>query len=127
MAHKVLIVDDDNATCFMLATLLTGAGYEVIAATTLQAAQRALEDEGPDALIVDVRLDGYNGLNLVALNPRPIPVLVMTGFPDAGLKEEARGLGAEYLLKPVEPSTLLNILKQRLAVSESDTSPRTAS
>jgi DNA-binding response OmpR family regulator len=123
MAQKVLIVDDDNATCFMLATLLTGAGYEVTTATTLQAAQHALEAEEPDAIVVDVRLDGYNGLHLVALNPRPIPVLVLTGFPDAGLREEARQLGAEYLLKPVEPSKLLKILEQRLAASESSTKP----
>jgi CheY-like chemotaxis protein len=62
-----------------------------------------------------VRLDGYNGLHLVATNPRPIPVLVLTGFPDPGLKREANELGAEYLLKPVEPSTLLKILEERLA------------
>jgi DNA-binding response OmpR family regulator len=126
MAQKVLIVDDDNATCFMLATLLTGAGYEVKTATTLQAAQQALEAEEPDAIVVDVRLDGYNGLHLVALNPRPIPVLVLTGFPDAGLREEARQLGAEYLLKPVEPSKLLRILEQRLAASDSGTKPQTS-
>ena len=126
MAHRVLIVDDDNSTCFMLATLLTEAGYEVITATTLDAALQALEREAPDAIVVDVRLDGYNGLQLVALNPRPIPVLVLTGFPDPGLKEEALQLGAEYLLKPVQPSTLIAILQRRLAACEPDEVPKTS-
>ena len=115
MAHRVLIVDDDPATCFMLATVLGEAGYEIVTARTLDAAMQALENEAPAAMVVDVRLDGYNGLHLVATNPRPIPVLVLTGFPDPGLKREANELGAEYLLKPVEPSTLVKILEERLA------------
>jgi DNA-binding response OmpR family regulator len=124
MAQKILIVDDDSATSFMLATVLTEAGYEIVTAGTLRAALRALEDEAPDAIVVDVRLDGYNGLHLVAMNPRPIPVVVLTGFPDPGLREEAVQLGAEYLLKPVAPSTLLGILDRRLG-RESNEAPLT--
>ena len=110
MPYKVLIVDDDNVTRVLLSTVLAEAGYETITVSTLHTAMQALTDEAPDAVIVDVRLDGYNGLQLVATNPRPIPVVVITGFSDALLEGEARQMGAEYLLKPVLPSTLLTVL-----------------
>ena len=121
MAYKVLIVDDDNDTRLLLATMLTEAGYETLTVSTLPTAMQALTDEAPDALIVDVRLDGYNGLQLVAQNPRSIPVVVVTGFADAVLEREARQMGAAYLLKPVLPQTLLTVLHQKLARAGEDT------
>lgn len=120
MPYKVLIVDDDNATRVLLTTVLAEAGYETITVSTLHTAMQALTDEAPDALIADVRLDGYNGLQLVAMNPRPIPVVMITGFSDALLEREARQMGAEYLLKPVLPSTLLMVLQQKLATVSDD-------
>jgi DNA-binding response OmpR family regulator len=125
MPYKVLIVDDDHATRVLLATVLGEAGYETITVSTLHTAMQALKDEAPDAVIVDVRLGGYNGLQLVVMNPRPIPVIVITGFSDALLEREARHMGAEYLLKPVQPSTLLTVLHQMLT-SKSDGASQTA-
>jgi len=120
MPYTVLIVDDDNDTRLLLATILAEAGYETLTVSTLRTAMHALEDEAPDAMIVDVRLDGYNGLQLVAGNPRPIPVVVVTGFSDATLEREARQMGAHYLLKPVLPQALVAILRQALAAGSAD-------
>ena len=64
--------------------------------------RRVLEQERPDLLIVDLRLQGFNGLQLLHVNPRPIPTIVVTGFPDDVLQADARRLGAEYMVKPYE-------------------------
>ncbi len=53
--------------------------------------------EAPDLLIADLRLEGFNGLQLLHVNPRPIPAIIVTGYPDEVLQAEARKLGAEYL------------------------------
>ena len=115
MSHKVLIVEDDSANRILLTTLLADAGYDVIAVSSLKTAMEALTDEAPDALIADVRLDGYNGLQLLAMSPRSIPAIMVTGFSDAALEHEAHQMGADYLLKPVVPSTLLALLQHKLA------------
>ncbi|HZI78386.1 MAG TPA: response regulator [Vicinamibacterales bacterium] len=115
MPSKILIVEDDRATRMGLQELLRQAGYEVIIASDFRAGRRALEDERPDLLIADLRLEGFNGLQLLHVNPHPTPAIIVTGYPDDVLQEEARRLGAEYLLKPVPPPVLLAAIERLLA------------
>lgn len=115
MPSKILIVEDDRATRMGLQELLRQAGYEAIAAADFRAGRRALEDERPDLLIADLRLEGFNGLQLLHVNPHPIPTIIVTGFPDDVLQAEARYMGAEYLVKPVPPPVLLGAIERLLA------------
>lgn len=112
--YKILVVEDDSSMRALLTAILAEAGYEVIAVSTLDTAMKALTAEAPDALVTDLRLDGYTGLQLVAMSPRPIPAIVVTGMDDPALEHEARQLGAEYLLKPVDAAALLSALRQKL-------------
>jgi CheY-like chemotaxis protein len=114
MSAKILIVEDDRATRVGLQELLACAGYTAVAAGDFREGRRALEQGRPDLLIVDLRLQGFNGLQLLHINPRPIPTIVMTGFPDDVLQADARRLGAEYLLKPVDPAKLLALVRRLL-------------
>jgi CheY-like chemotaxis protein len=115
MPSKILIVEDDRATRMGLQELLRQAGYEAIAAADFRAGRIALEQEQPDLLIADLRLEGFNGLQLLHVNPRPIPTIIVTGFPDDVLQAEAHNLGAEYLVKPVPPPVLLAAVERLLA------------
>jgi CheY-like chemotaxis protein len=115
MPQKILIVDDDEPTRAGLAMLLADAGYETVTADTVPTAIKLLSDEQPDLLLVDIRLDQYNGLHLVATRKRPIPAVVLTGFADPAIEADARRLGAEFLLKPVAPSTLIALVKRLLS------------
>ena len=115
MPSKILIVEDDRATRMGLQELLRQAGYEAIVAADFRAGRRALEDERPDLLIADLRLEGFNGLQLLHVNPHPIPTIIVTGFPDDVLQAEAVRMGAEYLVKPVPPPVLLGAVERLLA------------
>lgn len=115
MPPKILIVEDDLATRMGLQELLAGVGYAAVVAADFREGRRALEQDHPDLLIVDLRLNGFNGLQLLHINPRPIPTIVITGFPDDVLQADARRLGAEYLIKPVEPLKLLALVGRLLA------------
>ena len=114
MSPRVLIVEDDLATRVGLQELLVSAGYTAIVAADFREGRRVLEQEHPDLLIVDLRLQGFNGLQLLHVNPRPIPTIVVTGFPDDVLQADARRLGAEYMIKPIDPRKLLGLVGRLL-------------
>ena len=95
--------------------LLMDAGYETVTASTVPAAIKMLTDEQPDLLIVDIRLDQYNGLHLVAMRREPIPAVVLTGYADPAIEADARRLGAEFLLKPIAPAVLTALVKRLLS------------
>ena len=78
---KILLVEDDDATRVGLSTLLERAGYDVVATESVQEGRSALEDASPDLLITDVRLGAFNGLQLIAMSPRPIPPSSRRDFP----------------------------------------------
>jgi CheY-like chemotaxis protein len=112
---RILLVDDDSATRVGLAELLTDAGYETRAVATFEEGLRALRTETPDLLIADVRLGAFNGLQLLVSSPRTVPAIIITGFADPVLESDARQHGAEYVLKPVTPSVLLEMVRRKLA------------
>jgi CheY-like chemotaxis protein len=114
MASKILIVEDDNANRSGLVQLLCGAGYDAIGAATFEQGRQLLIAEKPDLLITDLRLEGFNGLQLIITQLHPIPAIVITGFADRILETEAKRLGADYLVKPFAPSALLTMIAGKL-------------
>jgi len=115
MPRTILIVEDDAAARVGLLVLLANAGYRTIGASTLKEGRELLAQHNPDLVIVDIRLGGDNGLQLIAMAPRPIPAIVLTGFPDASLEADARQFGADFLLKPLSPSALLDLVERKLS------------
>ena len=122
MPYTILLVEDDSPTRAGLASLLSEVGYQVHAVATLPEGLKALADEDPDLVLADIRLEGYNGLQLVAAGAKQVPTIVMTGFRDAALESEARRLGAEYLPKPIVPAVLLDAVGRKLAAAKEPTS-----
>ena len=116
---RVLIVDDDGATRRGLVQLLAQAGYDATAVGTFDEARRIIGASPPDLLITDIRLEAYNGLQLILNSPRTIPTIVITGFADPVLEAEARRGGAAYLVKPVQPLELLEVVAEMLAAPHS--------
>jgi len=111
---RILIVEDDDATRAGYRELLALAGHEVITAASYQEGRHAAATESPDLIIADLRLGGFNGLQLILLSPQPVPTIIVTGFHDDVLEEEALHAGATYVVKPVAPSTLLDLVNRRL-------------
>jgi DNA-binding response OmpR family regulator len=116
-AARILVVEDDAATRLGLEGLLREAGYDTIIAATFKEGRQALEQDSPDLLITDLRLDGFNGLQLLHIDPRAIPAIIVTGFPDNVLQAEARRLGAEYLVKPFPVSAFMDTVQRLLGQS----------
>jgi two-component system response regulator FixJ len=120
MRHKrvVHVIDDEADVCEALKLLLHTAGIE---ARTYASAEEFLSEvrlSRPICLLVDVRLPGMNGLELVRqLQQGPVrPVVVMiTGHGDVPLAVKAMRSGAlHFLEKPFEPAELLQTLEEAL-------------
>jgi DNA-binding response OmpR family regulator len=114
MAAKILIVEDDNSNRTGLIQLLNQAGYDTIGAATFEKGRQLLQTENPDLLITDLRLEAFNGLQLIITRLKPIPTIVITGFADRVLETEAKHLGAAYLVKPFLPTALLDLIEELL-------------
>ncbi len=118
MRAVILIVDDDPATLAGLVALIEGAGHSALGASDYAEGRRLLAQIPVDLVIVDVRLGAYNGLQLVVLAqsvPSPPAAIVTSGFEDRVLEEEARILNAPFLLKPIDPPKLLQLINDLLA------------
>src|SRR5947207_4291956 len=118
--QNILVVEDDEASRVGLLVLLADAGYRALGAGTLKEARRLLEEEHPDFVIVDVRLDGDNGLQLLAMASRPVRAIAMTGFSDSILQDEARQLGASFMVKPIAPKALIESIQRALSSTTTD-------
>jgi DNA-binding response OmpR family regulator len=114
VAYKILIVDDNDAARTGLALLFERAGYEVLAVGTYTDGRAALTRMHPDLLIADVRLGEYNGLQLLTTLTRPTAAIIITGHPDPVIEADAHRMGADFLVKPVPPATLIGLVERKL-------------
>ena len=110
----VSIVDDDPSVCEGLQDLLNSLG---VMAETFQGADAFLQSDRLDqtaCLIADVQMPGMTGLDLhrhLVASGNSIPTILITAYPDNGIRERALGEGVVgYLSKPFEETDLLACL-----------------
>jgi two-component system response regulator RegA len=103
---RILIVDDDESFRLALRNAFLRRGYEVFLAGSPADAAQTLGQMVLDYAVVDLRMPGGSGLDLVqALRalPHPPSVVVLTGYGTIGTAVEAVRLGAiNYLNKPAD-------------------------
>lgn len=121
-ALRILVADDDKATCLLLKTSLVSWGYHVIVAEDGNAAWEIISGlDAPHLLIVDGDMPGQDGYALCtrirtelqsSYNPY---IIILT--QDGGQENMIKGLDAganEFLAKPFSPAEL----RSRVAVGE---------
>jgi DNA-binding response OmpR family regulator len=110
LPYQILVLDDDENALAGLVEMLQDAEYNVTGVTTYEAAKRLLADSPYDLLITDVRLRGYNGLNLVkacrAEHPE-MAVIIISGYEEPLMELEASRYQALFVGKPIRPFEFL--------------------
>src|SRR5512141_576640 len=119
---SVLVVDDEPGIALLCKRMLTRAGYLVTSQTDPRAALEWRKQNKSDLLLVDIRMPGVDGFEVISVARQLQPdlaVLVMTGFGTVETAIRALRQGVDgLLLKPFEKSTeLLDAVKQALADS----------
>jgi DNA-binding response OmpR family regulator len=110
---KVLVVDDDTVLLDAVRRGFEAVGTDVTACDGFEQARRALRAQRFDALITDVRLGAFNGVQLAVIARMAWPdirVVVFSGYDDAVLRSEAEHAGARYVVKPVQVVQLMGLL-----------------
>lgn len=115
--RRILVVEDEEDLASLVQVNLSLAGYDVIIAPTGEDGLRAIREEEPDAVLLDVMLpgiDGWNVLRTVKENrtTRDLPVVMLTALSEE--RDLIRGhlQGAvEYLTKPFEMGRLLETME----------------
>ncbi len=114
---QILLVEDDEAFRSVLRRSLELQGYRVLEAQNGRVAQSILGLETCDLVISDIRLPESNGIELMHFIKRtqPIPIILMTGYPEIGIEGELLDLGAaKYITKPFKKEVLLDALRSLL-------------
>jgi two-component system response regulator RegA len=107
----ILLVDDDEVFCEVLARALRKRDYDVFTAHDQQQIVELAEQHDADYAIVDLRIGQDSGLSvikaLLEINPE-LRVVVLTGYASISTAVEAIKLGAvHYLTKPTEADDIL--------------------
>ncbi len=108
-AGKILILEDDPIVARVYGRALREDGNQVTVCSSYEQAREHLRQEQPDAVLTDVRVGEYNGLQLAIVFRRCSPdgrIVVVTGYDDAVIRKEVGELHGEFLLKPVRIAEL---------------------
>jgi len=111
---KILAVDDERLICELLFEFLSLKGYEVTASTSGQEALVKFEESRPDVVILDIRMPGMSGMDLLRKIKdidSTVRVIMLSAYGDSGTIQEALNSGADYYMeKPLEFDHLMKIL-----------------
>jgi CheY-like chemotaxis protein len=121
---RILVVDDDPDFVEITRTILESNGYEVASAANGNQALKAMRQELPDLVLLDVMmstvLDGLNLSHVISEDPelRKVPIVMISSIadsPSAGMfpTDEYIPIDA-WISKPVQPDDLLSKVAQYL-------------
>jgi DNA-binding NtrC family response regulator len=126
----VLIVDDDAALREALSETARDLGYDAYMAASGAAALTLIDTAAIDAVLLDLRMSGMDGLEVlrrIRSRPRPPPVTILTAHATAANTIEAMRLGAfDHLTKPIGRAELAHVLTGMLAAVAAPRSSRSA-
>jgi len=116
---RILIVDDDPDICLMLSALMEKAGLTHLLAHDGETALQMVGREKPDVLLVDIKMPGMDGLEVlkqVKEVDSDLPVVLITAYADIPASVAAIKAGAyDYLPKPFEHRQVLQVVRHALA------------
>lgn len=121
LAGTVHVVDDDHAVRVALDSLLRSMGLQVHTYDSVESfLSRPATDVVPSCVVLDVRLPGLSGLDLLHASARTAhtelpPAILITGHGDIPMSVQAMKAGAvEFLCKPFRESELLRAIEEAL-------------
>jgi len=119
VAHRVLLVDDDNAVLAMMTATLTHKGFDVVAVASVTEALRHITTESFDVLITDLHMpnpgDGFTVVTAMRHSQPDALTLLVSGYPDVQSAMAAILLEAdEIIVKPFEVGRLAELVREKM-------------
>jgi two-component system response regulator AtoC len=122
MARKIMIVDDRLETVVRYADAFSGRGFSVVRCSEPAAALVAFVREKPDVVLLDVKMPGKSGLELlkeIRERDGSTCIIMLSAHCDAGTIFEAVGLGADnFADKSYDAEKLLLVVEKELRAKQ---------
>ena len=123
MAYKILIVDDEEHIRMLYQVELEDEGYEVITASDGDKLIERIEKERPDLIVLDIKMAGYNGLDLlqdIRNKFYNLPVVLCSAYDS--FKKNVKSIAADFYV--VKSSDLTQLKKVIVRALESTVPPQ---
>ena len=120
MAHKILVVEDDEDNRVLLTRILEAQGYSVCEAGDGGEAIKLAAAETPDLVLMDMGLpvmSGFDAAKKIKEDPelRRIPIVALTAFAMEQDRQKVMAAGCDgYITKPYDIFDLLDRIKEYL-------------
>ena len=114
---NILVVEDEQYVLDMIRSTLEQEGYDVQVATDGNSALTLLVECKPDLVLLDIRLPGFDGYEVVERirEHSDVPIIMVTGILEDISVSQALGLGADdYIRKPFRIRELLARVEAKL-------------
>jgi DNA-binding NtrC family response regulator len=115
MRSQILIVDDEKSFVRSMGFALSEAGFRTLDAHTGEEALNLLTENTPDLMLLDLRLPGMSGMDVLAEAARlypELPVVMISAHGDTRAAVQAVKAGAtDYLTKPFALDELLHLIR----------------
>jgi two-component system, cell cycle response regulator DivK len=120
MAKKILIVEDDFDTRYVLSLILKEEGYEVITAADGECALGVASEQKPDLIITDIHMPRLNGIELtrklrLKAEMAALPIIAITAYGAATQKTAIAAGVSACATKPIAMNEFLLMIADLLA------------
>src|SRR3954469_16102572 len=120
MPTRVLLIDDEATVTRVCGEMLESAGYEVRVENDSRKAVEVAQEFRPDVAVVDFRMPGLSGADLAwafaaTEDFHDLPIVVLTGFPDAARRSSLPPGKVQILTKPMTLPVLTAAIEACLA------------
>ena len=116
--RTILVVDDDPAVCEAVSSYLSEDEYRIVTASRWTEAIATLQEDRPDAVLLDLHLPTVQGealLEFIRESDRGLPIVIISAEAKPGQMARLGELGASgFIRKPFETDDLLVVLEQVL-------------
>lgn len=119
MQKKILVVEDDFDTRYVLSLILKTEGYEVLTAADGECALSVAVEQKPDLIITDINMPRLNGIELTRKmrlkeETASLPILAITAYGAMTMKNAIAAGASACARKPIVFTEFLPMIKNLL-------------
>lgn len=120
MPTRILLIDDEATVTRVCGEMLEHAGFAVRVENDSRQAMQAAQEFHPDVAVLDFRMPGLSGADLAwafaaSEEFHDLPIVVLTGFPDAARRSSLPPGKVQILAKPMTLPVLVAAIEACLA------------
>ena len=118
--YRILLVEDNEISRLLMTDYLEYCGWKVFSLADGEPFPQTMQQFQPHLVLLDLKLPGVDGFTLLAQAQQTpewleIPIVVVSAFAFQTDQQRALKLGARrYLVKPVKPSLLREVILEEL-------------